>query len=354
MKILYIINSLSVGGAEKMVIELSREMSKHANIHVLSLNSSNNEWYEKDLNNSEIKLIKWNCNFYNPLNAFKLINLLLEERYDVVHSHLTYAQFYGAIASYFVPHVCFVTTEHSSNNNRRNRKIFKYFDRWLYHRYRRVFSISMTAKSELIKWLDIREKDCKFSVFPNAVNINFFSKSKSVERANTGFSENDFILMMVGRLADAKDPTTIMRALVALPEKYKLILIGDGPCRHDFEQDAKKIGVEKRVFFIGTKKNISEWLKIADIYIQSSHWEGMPTALLEAMAAGILVIASNVAGNKDVLPNDMLFKHESSEDLVRLILSDKKGWVQIQQGIVQKYDMKFLAKELYNQYLHLL
>ena len=353
MKILYVLNSLTIGGAERMIVELSKEMSKLAEVYILSLNSTNNNWGKSEFTNYNVKLIEWNCTFYNLLNSFKLLSLIKKERFDIVHTHLTYAQLYTAIVSCMYKQPVYITTEHSSNNNRRSKPYFRYLDQWLYSRYYRILSISKTAQIQLLEWLRIKNNE-KYFVFPNAVDIQKFAVSDSVDRLSLNLSKDDIILMMVGRLADAKDPTTIMHALHGLPDKYKFVIVGDGPYRNKFEMDAAKIGVAERVIFVGAQTNVPTWLKMADIYIQSSHWEGMPTAVLEAMAANIITIASDVPGNNDLLPRKMLFEHQNAEELKELILKEKSGWRFEQHQIVCNYDLSSITQKLYNVYTQLL
>ena len=349
MKILYVINSLHVGGAERMVVELSKAISKYVDIHVLSISSKNNNWSCNNFNETNVHLIEWYCNLYNPIVICKLIRLVRKEKYDIVHSHLTYAQIYSAISSFFISNVKWITTEHSSNNNRRRRKLFRYIDRFIYSRFSNVYSISQSTQTALLKWL--KYKLCrKFEVFPNGVNLNEISKAVPLCRLELGYAKDDFLLMMVGRMEDAKDPITILKSLKKLPNNYKLILIGEGSLYNLVVNKARELGVYERVKFVGAQNNISEWLKMADLYIQSSHWEGLPTAPLEAMAASVLTIGSRVPGIIDLLPNDMLFEHENENELATLILCEKTDWRRRQENIVKKYDLEYLADIMFQKY----
>lgn len=353
MKVLFIINSLSIGGAEKMVTSLSVSLKRYVTIDILVLFPEINEFWQKYLLEQKIRILKISRSCKNPLFIYDVYNIVKQGKYDVVHTHLTYAQFCGALISYLsCHHTRYVTTEHSNFNNRRRYLFFKYLDRWMYGCYDKVLSISPTVQMNLCNWLG-NNSSAKYSIFPNGVDVEMFRLSKSISRNEIGYNSNDIILMMVGRLADAKDPITIMKALQKLPLNYKLILIGDGPLKTEFINKAKSLEVYNRVNFCGNRNDVNKWLKIADIYIQSSHWEGMPTALLEAMASGTLCLASKVPGNVDVLKDEMLFNHEDPDDLIRKIYSVNESWHDIQKDIIDKYDINVLAKQLIDLYKRL-
>lgn len=349
MKVLFIINSLHMGGAERMVVELSKALSKNIDIHVLSISSKKNHWSFSSFNETNVHLIEWYYSLYNPFIIYKLIKLIRIEKYDIVHSHLTYAQIYSALSSFFITNIKWITTEHSSNNNRRKHKSLKYIDRFIFSRFSHIYSISQSTQESLIKWLGYNSCS-KFEVFPNGVNLKEISKAIPLNRTVLGYSKDDFLLMMVGRLEDAKDPITIFKSLKKLPKHFKLILIGTGSLHDRFVNIAKELGVYERVYFTGAQNNIPEWLKIADLYIQSSHWEGLPTAPLEAMAASVLTIGSKVPGIIDLLPDDMLFEHENENDLTTLIKCPKTNWHIRQEAIIKKYDLDYLADTLYQNY----
>ena len=76
MKILYVVNTLKIGGAEKMVIELAQAMSQLAEVHVLSLKSQDNRWGNKYLKASSFKILEWNYSLRNPIIAYKLLKLI--------------------------------------------------------------------------------------------------------------------------------------------------------------------------------------------------------------------------------------------------------------------------------------
>jgi glycosyltransferase involved in cell wall biosynthesis len=104
-------------------------------------------------------------------------------------------------------------------------------------------------------------------------------------------------LVMVGRLQAPKDPITLVRALALLPARsFEAVLIGDGPERAAVEDEIGRLGVGGAVRVLGERSDVPELLAAAEIFVLSTRSEGLPLSVLEAMAAGLPVIASNVGG----------------------------------------------------------
>jgi glycosyltransferase involved in cell wall biosynthesis len=104
-------------------------------------------------------------------------------------------------------------------------------------------------------------------------------------------------MMMIGRFAAQKDHETLFRALAQLRDgDWSLDLVGDGPLRSNAEALVAELGLEDRVSFLGIRTDVSSLLATAQIYVLSSRWEGLPRSIIEAMRAGLPVVASDVGG----------------------------------------------------------
>lgn len=109
-------------------------------------------------------------------------------------------------------------------------------------------------------------------------------------------------LVMVARFVKQKDHGSLFRALHKLRgEPWTLDLIGDGPLRANYEALAKGLGLEDRVRFLGTRNDVPQLLHKSQIFILTSRWEGFPRSILEAMRAGMPVVASDVGGVKEAV-----------------------------------------------------
>jgi glycosyltransferase involved in cell wall biosynthesis len=112
-------------------------------------------------------------------------------------------------------------------------------------------------------------------------------------------------LISVGRLAEPKDFSTLVSAVGLLPRGgVELQILGDGPQRTTIEQQIRRLGLENAVVLVGTVDDVPERLIEADIFVLSSRSEGMPMSILEAMAAGLPVVASDVGGIREMIASD--------------------------------------------------
>lgn len=109
-------------------------------------------------------------------------------------------------------------------------------------------------------------------------------------------------IMMVARMDEPKDHETLLAALAGLKHtQWGLHLVGDGPLRSDYERRVDELGLSDKVAFWGSRKDIPELLATAQVFVLSSKWEGFPLTILEAMRAGLPVIASDVGGVKEAV-----------------------------------------------------
>ena len=114
-------------------------------------------------------------------------------------------------------------------------------------------------------------------------------------RANPG-SRETVTLVMSARFCAQKDHLLLLQALAGVEEPWRLVLAGDGPTRTEVERSARRLKLSERVSFVGNRDDIPGLLAEADIFVLATKWEGMPLSILEAMRAGLPVIATNVGG----------------------------------------------------------
>lgn len=109
-------------------------------------------------------------------------------------------------------------------------------------------------------------------------------------------------ILMTGRFADQKDHATLFRALASLLDReWHLDLVGDGPLRDGVQVLAHQLGIADRVSFLGRRGDVSRLLARAQLYVLISRWEGLPRSIIEAMRAGLPVVASDVGGVSELV-----------------------------------------------------
>lgn len=304
MKILQIITSLRTGGAERLVADLAGRMAGAGNdVTVLLFDGSRTPLLD-ELEGSGISvraLGKGVNAMHNPLLVFRLSAFLRNNRFDIIHTHNTPCQLITALCP-AARMSALVTTEHNTSNRRRGNNLLKPLDRWMYGRYRSIICVGEETARNLKSWLPGAGLESRITVIPNGIDLN---RIRNAEPAPDIAALPGTKILMVSAFRPQKDQLSLVKAMQYLPETYSLFLAGGAElpehrilmaqCR----DTAASLGVEDRVFFLGIRRDVPELLAAADIIVLSTHHEGMPLSLLEAMASGKPVLASDVKGVRE-------------------------------------------------------
>jgi glycosyltransferase involved in cell wall biosynthesis len=108
-------------------------------------------------------------------------------------------------------------------------------------------------------------------------------------------------IVSVGRFVKQKDQQLLVQAMMKINRPYKLVFVGDGPTRADVEADVARAGLESQIVFAGNSREVEQILSKSHIFVLPSRWEGFPITILEAMRAGLPVIASDVGGVREAV-----------------------------------------------------
>lgn len=321
MKIMSVINSLDFGGAEKLILDtVPLFEQKGIKMDVLCLRVTNTA-FKAELESKSIgQIIQLSrTSVYNPLNIFRIIPFL--NKYDIIHVHLFPSLYFVALAKIIsLSKVKLIFTEHSTGNRRLNNSCFRLIDKFIYSIYSKIICITSDVKDVLLEKLHLG--DDKLNILENGVDLIKVQNSVSANRIKLGLSDHDKLIIMVAGFRVEKDQDTLIRALKDLPESYKLILVGDGIRREVLEKLVEELDLKNRVSLLGNRSDVFPLIKMSDIAVLSSHWEGFGLVAVEAMACGIPLIASDVKGLSQVVSGGgILFEKGNVEDLKNKILS---------------------------------
>jgi glycosyltransferase involved in cell wall biosynthesis len=126
-----------------------------------------------------------------------------------------------------------------------------------------------------------------------------YDEERGLARGRLGFAPGRRLVVQVGRLAPQKDQATFLRAVARLAPQVPdvdFLIAGDGPLRPELERRAQELGIAERVRFLGLRHDVPSLLAGADVLALTSRWEGLPNAVIEAMATGAAVVATDVGG----------------------------------------------------------
>ena len=351
MKILHIISSLEIGGAQRLLSDILPLMAKEHDVTLLVNKEVDNDFSFK-IKKAGVKIINCNCqNLHSPINILKIAKLA--KGYDVVHVHLFPTVYWAALADLLVP-MNLVYTEHSTSNRRRGKWYFQPIERFIYSRYKKIISISQQTQDALIEWLKSEKEDSRFVVIYNGVNLSVFSHLESEKMY-------PHTLIMVSRFVDSKDQMTVIKAMTLLAEDVHVIFVGDGENMDACKEHAREWGVSHRVHFVGRQSDVASWIARADIGIQSSNWEGFGLTAVELMAARKPVVATNVHGLKQVVEGAGLLydvgDYMTLAKLINVLLHDENLYEKTAeqcQKRAKQYDVVTMMEKYMDIYIRIM
>lgn len=334
MKVLRIINSPAIGGAERSILESANALKGlDHNIDILFLLEGNGGFKSQYIKNFKT--------VYSPrfgVFAQVLLTLIVSRKYDVIHVHLFPGFYVGVLLRLMYPRKLLVYTEHSTQN-RRQKSLLKYVDRHIYKFYNKVFCISEAVHKVLISYGVAESKLC---LLENAVNI----ERVKLESHDTTLFERQAGMIYIGMIAQfrvEKDHFTVIHALKHLTSKHVLVFAGHGDTLNECMDLVFELGLDDRVIFLGQVGNTSAVISNLDLCILSSHWEGFGRSIVEAMSLGKPVVASNVSGLADVVkPIGSLFAPSDVLGLKRAIdfeLSRPNSYKNLLIAYAAKFDI---------------
>jgi len=322
-------------------------------VEILLLNGEETPFLLKLRQEKGVNIMSLGGSLYNPFNIIKLIPYL--KKYEIIHVHLFPAMYYVAFAKLITRNkTTLVFTEHSTSNRRLEKAFFIPLERIVYAMYKRVVCITDSVKKVLQKKIDPSED--KYEVILNGVELSSIHNVIPQSRASFGFNENEKLICMVAAFRIQKDQDTVVRSLKLLPPHYKLIFIGDGDRLPEVKELAGSLNLAHRVKFLGIRTDAYSLIKMCDVSVLSSHWEGFGLAAAESMACGIPTIASNVDGLAQVVSNGgLLFEKGNEIDLMNKILAleEHSYYVSIQKKCLEsskKFDVSNTVQQLQTLY----
>ncbi len=366
IKVLHLVEDLKVGGLERTLAYIVENLDPSIfSVEVWCISAGGA--IADELLDTGHKLRVLNLHdYYNPLNVFQLAKRLRHEKVVILHSHAYFANTMGRMAAILarVPvRFAHIQTSHWASHERSSRNYF--VDRILSHFTNRIIACSDSAGRFQIEALKISPQ--KIFTLHNCTDIQRYASQEATAaaRKELGIGENDLVLGSVGRLEKLKGHRLLLEVTKDLIESFptlKLVIIGDGVEREILEKKRSDLGLADHVILVGLRNDVERLLPVLDVYVQPTIGrEGLPLTVIEAMAARLPVVASDIGGTCEAVTHNKTGilvppgDQDSLTSALSRILSDQEmrsrmgqeGW----KLCKQKFSVESMVEALTTLYL---
>ena len=301
-RIMFIVNCLDIGGAEVQVMRLAQGMIKRGwQVSVVSLIPLGPLAPPLKASGAEVFTLSMRPGVPNPTAIVRLRRIIRRVRPDVVHSHIIHANILTRITRLFARIPVLVCTAHNLvETGRVLESCYRFTDRL----GDLLTNVSQAAVDRYIE-IGAAPKD-RIRFMPNGLDLAAFP-CDPVERMRLRKQlacDDRFVWLAVGRFRVQKDYPNMLRAFAAAsadqPDRSVLLIAGSGPTEAEARQLAESLKLNDRARFLGIRSDVPALMNMADGFLLSSAWEGMPLVLQEAAASKLPIVATDVGGNREV------------------------------------------------------
>lgn len=302
-RVLHIIDSLHLGGAQEVVLNLATCGSARFRHEVATMHGQGIYWDR--LRQACVKVHSLSPHKFLPFYLASIPWRLLADKPDILHCHLIpsniIAKPIGALLG--VPVV--INHDHTNDTRRADSPLLLALDRFSNRFANHIVAVSASCRDFLITRESIPERDV--TLVPNAIDLRRFSPAgtqRNEARASLGLPASARVVAGVGRLNPQKNFALFLDIAAQLAPRFSdlhFLLAGDGPEEKMLREKAATLGISDRVTFSGYVADTRQVYLAADVLLMPSRYEGLPMTLLEAMAMGLPVVASQLDGIAEVI-----------------------------------------------------
>jgi glycosyltransferase involved in cell wall biosynthesis len=320
-RVLLMATRLAVGGAQRHMLDLARRLPRDRwAVEVLAGPDTGTEgslqeaFVAADVPVHLLPGLRREGNTAaDATTLWRLIGFLRRGRYDVVHTHQAKAGVLGRFAAGYAKPPCVVHTVHGwpwhNALDRATRERYIGYERRVAAKADRIVLVSERDRGKGLAQ-KIAPVD-RFTLIRAGIDLAEFDPDRFDRldcRRALGIADDARVVISVGALTPQKNPLealeVVARARHAFPDLQYLV-VGDGPLRAEAERRAEELGLGEGVRFLGLRDDVPALLAAADVFLLTSLWEGLPRTLLEAMAMGKAVVATQVDGVLDVIEDNV-------------------------------------------------
>jgi glycosyltransferase involved in cell wall biosynthesis len=301
MRVAHCVHGLGLGGAQKVIAALVRGGGGGGELqHVVYSCDDGVHRAEIEEAGALVRIVPRLVPKLDPLWVVRLARTMRRDGIELVHTHLFGDTLHGYLAARAAGAPPVVATLHIGTEGLTGLQQRGY--RWLFPRCARLVACSHAVARSFDAMS--RATGAPVTVVPNGIadtaapSVDTAAREKA--RTELGASPHEVVLATIGRLEEQKGHAFLLPALARMaaqgPGAVRLVVIGDGALRAALEERARAEGVADRVAFTGLRPDVERLLPAIDVVVFPSLFEGLPIALLEAMAAGRCIVATDIPG----------------------------------------------------------
>ena len=355
IKVLHIITSSGLGGAQTIVRDLVNSQNNH---YVYSFRKTKNNSFS-EINNKVYYYNTYKSFKFNPLILINLYKVIRNYNFNVVHLHLVKPLIYVSIIKFLIPNLKVIYHEHGLiySSDKTVKRPFWYVTYLNFFKNKIDIVIAISKLIEDIYLKETKIKRNKIKLLYNYVDLDKFNKKNikwdiQKEQEKLKIKKGDFVIGFAGRLVEMKGWQELIGAMKKLKnEKIILLIAGIGPDKEKMLNLIKEYGLSKKIIYLGYMSNMVWFYSLLDCFVIPSYWEGHPIAQLEVSAFGLSLISSDGDGLNENFKNNeeiIYFKNKNVMDLVhklKKVNNNKK--LRNELSINLKKKSKLFSKENY-------
>ena len=302
-RITFIITSLYKGGAETQLVRVATSLTQRGwGVEIITLIPRNDFSETLRASGVAVRSLGIARGRYDPRALLRLIRLLRESRPPVVCTFMFHANVLGRVAAKLARVPVIVSSIRNARFGRRWAEVLMRWTDWM---------ADVTTTNSVLAGTSLSERGVvahgRLKVMPNAIDTRWpkaSARSRSAVRAELGAVEGESVWLSVGRLEPQKghdDALTAIEAVKDAGDRIRLFIVGEGSLAESLESLRIELGLEADVTFLGYRNDVDDLMAAADGLLLSSRWEGLPNVVLEALVAGLPVVATDVGGVRELI-----------------------------------------------------
>ncbi|QIK51234.1 glycosyltransferase family 1 protein [Jeotgalibaca porci] len=361
IKVLHFINSLNYGGAERFLLNLLKDIDKDEFQMDIMVRNCPNDMAE-DFANLDIKIIKAPAfpeKYFRHYKFMKKFVISRGHEYDIIHIHAN-SLIYTIPLSMFKKYARKTKIILHSHSSKSTSKLVTLTHEFNKKRYLKKIDEKLTVSKNAGKWMF---NDQKQRIIYNGIDIELFKynqRDRMKIRNELNINDNEILLGSVGRLVPVKNFELLLYILEYLnkktSKKYKLVIVGQGELEKNLKDLAKKLNIDNQIIFTGQREDVASILSAMDVYLQPSHFEGLPFSVVESQVASLPTIISDKITDEVKISENLYFaSNDNIDNWIDLIIKaskPKEHRIDKEKINTDKVDMKKIAlkfEDIYKQ-----